>query len=397
MFKRKLNLAGLLKQQKSAFLFGPRGVGKTVLAHDYLKQIRYSESIDLLSLDAYRRYISEPGLFRLEIEEGIKQLPTNETLTVLIDEIQKLPALLDEVHYLIERHKGKIQFLLTGSSARKLKRTGGANLLAGRAWSLKLHPLSSQEIETDLRKALTTGTLPGICQEQPDSAKRSLKAYVDTYLREEIMQELLVRKIEQFVRLLDVAGQANGEPVNFTAMARDSGVSVKTAQEYFDILVDTLIAFRIDGWSYSVRKQLRQSPKYYFFDCGVLNAIRGELHTELKPGSYRYGKLYETFIVNELIRANDYLETDYRFHYWRTNSGMEVDLVLSRGPNDQPRAVEIKSNSSPDAADIKDLQAFASENTDARLFCLCPTTRKYSLGGVTILPWQKGIEVVLRD
>ena len=393
MYERKLQLAGLLKQKKSAFLFGPRGVGKTMLAQDYLSRVQHAESIDLLSLDVYRRYIAEPGLFRLEIEQRLRDIPAKDTLTVLVDEVQKLPGLLDEVHYLIERHK--VQFLLTGSSARKLKRSG-ANLLAGRAWTLKLHPLSSQELALDLRKALTIGTLPGIYQEPSLSAKRSLKAYVETYLREEVMQESLVRKIDHFIRLLDVAGQVNGEPLNFTAIARDTGVSVKTAQEYFDILVDTLIAFRIDGWSYSVRKQLRQSPKYYFFDCGVLNAVRGELRTELKPSSYRYGKLFETFIVNELIRANDYNEAGYRFHYWRTNAGMEVDLVMTRGPDDVPKAVEIKSQTSPQESDLKGLIAFASENNKANLFCLCQTPRKYALGSIQVLPWQKGIDVLLQ-
>jgi uncharacterized protein len=396
MHKRKLNLIALLRERKSAFLFGPRGVGKTMLAQDYLSRVQHTESIDLLSLDTYRRYISEPNLFRLEIEQRLQEIPEKETLTVLIDEVQKLPELLDEVHYLIERYKDKIQFLLTGSSARKLKRSG-ANLLAGRAWTLKLHPFSSQEIDPDLRKALTIGTLPGIYEENLSSAKRSLKAYVETYLREEVMQESLVRKIDRFIRLLDIAGQVNGEPTNYTAIARDSGVSVKTAQEYFDILVDTLIAFRIDGWSYSVRKQLRQSPKYYFFDCGVLNAIRGELQTELKPSSFRYGKLFETYIVNELIRANDYNESDYRFHYWRTNTGMEVDLVLTRGPNDVPKAVEIKSQSSPKEADLKGLIAFASENEKTKLYCLCQTKRKYSLGPIQVLPWQKGLDVLLQD
>ncbi len=370
-------------------------MGKTVLAQDYLTHAQHAESIDLLSLETYRRYITEPGLFRLEIEQRLRDIPEKDSLIILIDEVQKLPELLDEVHYLIERHRGQIQFLLSGSSARKLKRSG-ANLLAGRAWTLKLHPLSSQELELDLRKVLAIGTLPGIYRETLSSAKRSLKAYVETYLREEVMQESLVRKIDHFIRLLDIAGQVNGEPVNFTALARDSGVSVKTVQEYFDILVDTLIAFRIDGWSYSVRKQLRQSPKYYFFDCGVLNAIRGELQTELKPGSYRYGKLFETFIVNELIRANDYNESDYRLYYWRTNTGMEVDLVLTRSPNDAPRAVEIKSQSSPKESDLKGLIAFASENEKANLFCLCQTTRKYSLGPIQVLPWQKGIEELLK-
>ncbi len=181
MYERKLNLSTLLRQKKSAFLFGPRGVGKTLLAQDYLTHVQRAESIDLLSLDTYRRYITEPGLFRLEIEQRLREIPSKESLTVLIDEVQKLPDLLDEVHYLIESHKGQIQFLLTGSSARKLKRSD-ANLLAGRAWTLKLHPLSSQELVLDLRKALTIGTLPGIYQETNPSAKRSLKAYVETYL-----------------------------------------------------------------------------------------------------------------------------------------------------------------------------------------------------------------------
>ena len=395
MYHRKLNIFNILgKNSKSAFLFGPRGVGKTVLAQNYLSQVSFFESIDLLNLDTYRRYVSEPGLFRREIEQQRQKLSGKEKLTVLIDEVQKLPSLLDEVHYLIESSKGQIQFLLTGSSARKLKRSG-ANLLAGRAWTFKLHPLSSQELELDLHKALSVGTLPGFYQEPLSSAQRSLKAYVETYLREEIFQELLVRNISQFVRLLDMAGQSNGEPINFTSIARDSGVSPKTAQEYFSILVDTLIAFRIEGWSYSVRKQLRQSPKYYFFDCGVLNAITGELQTELKPKSYRYGKLFETFIVNELIRANDYNESGYRFYYWRTHTGMEVDLILNRNLKDFPKAIEIKSQSSPKESDLKGLISFASENPKASLFCLCQTPRAYSLGPIQVLPWREGIEQLI--
>ena len=394
MYQRKLNLADLLKHNKPAFLFGPRGVGKTVLAQGWLGQARYAASVDLLSLETCRRYVAEPGLFRLEIEQRLRDLPAAELLAVLVDEVQKMPALLDEVHYLIERYKGRAQFLLTGSSARKLKRSR-ANLLAGRAWTLKLHPLSAQEVEPDLRKALAIGTLPGFYQETFSSAGRSLKAYVETYLREEVMQELLVRKVDHFMRLLDMAGQVNGEPVNYSAIARDCGVSVKTAQEYFDILVDTLIVFRIDGWSHSVRKQLRQSPKYYFFDCGVLNAVRGELHTELRVGSYRYGKLFETFIVNELIRANDYNEMGYRFHYWRTNTGMEVDLVLTRGLQDTPVAIEIKSQAAPTESDLKGLVAFASENASARLVCLCQAAHKYSLGSIQVMPWQQGIEAVV--
>ena len=267
MYKRKLDLTQYLAKGKSTFLFGPRGVGKTVLAQSFLDSLTHGESIDLLHLDVYRRYMTGPDLFRSEIEQRLKEIPTKSRLTICIDEVQKLPELLNEVHYLIERHQKRVQFLLTGSSARKLKRSG-ANLLAGRAWTLKLHPLSLEELPLNLNKALSTGTLPGIYGETHVSARRSLKAYVETYLKEEIMQELLVRNVDNFIRLLDIAGQANGEPVNFTAIARESGVSVKTAQEYFNVLVDTLVVFRIDGWSYSPRKQLLQSPKYYFFDCG---------------------------------------------------------------------------------------------------------------------------------
>lgn len=146
-----------------------------------------------------------------------------------------------------------------------------------------------------------------------------------------------------------------------------------------------------------MRKQLRQSPKYYFFDCGVLNAVRGELQTELRVGSYRYGKLFETLVVNELIRANDYNEMGYRFHYWRTNTGMEVDLVLTRGPQDTPVAIEIKSQPSPGESDLKGLSAFASENEAAKLLCLCQTPHKYSLGAIQVMPWQQGIHALLEQ
>lgn len=164
---------------------------------------------------------------------------------------------------------------------------------------------------------------------------------MDTYLKEEIQQEALTRKVEGYVRFLDAAAQMNGAPLNFSSIARDCGVSMPTAQEFFSILVDTMIAFRVDGWSWSVRKQLRQSPKLYFFDCGVLNAVRGELATELKSGSFRYGMLFETFIVQEICRLNDYQETGFKIYYWQSNSGLEVDVILSRGPSDRPMAVEI--------------------------------------------------------
>lgn len=389
MIHRYLNLSKLLGEKRSAFLFGPRGVGKTVLSLKFVQGTLNAFLVDLLNHDLYRRYLTRPALFRYEV---LHRLQPDHTLTVFVDEIQKLPSLLDEIHSLIEQNKNSVRFLLTGSSARKLKR-GGANLLAGRAWTLKLHPLTHRECKVDLYRALQFGTLPAIYLED-DAPQRTLKAYVETYLKEEIMQEALVRKVDRFVRFLDLAGQMNGEPVNFTKISRDCGVSTKTAIDFFSILVDTLVAFRIEGWSHSVRKQLRQSPKFYLFDCGVLNAIRGELQSELREGSYRFGKLFETFIVQELIRLNDYTEADYRFSYWRTNSGLEVDLILSRGPSESPIAIEIKSKGSPMEHELHALRSFKLENKNAILYCICLSPRPYRLGDITVYPWDKAMDEI---
>ena len=391
MVNRSLNLSQLLKTNKSAFLFGPRGVGKTSLSQQFVASLPPFLEIDLLQHEFFSRYISNPGLFGKEVEA---QLKDRAVLTVFIDEVQKLPALLDEVHSLMERHKGHVRFLLTGSSARKLKR-GGANLLAGRAWSLHLHPLTHLECDIDLSRALQFGTLPAVYLE--DSVpQRTLKAYVETYLKEEIMQEALVRRVDAYVRFLDVAGQMNGEPINYTKMAMDCGVSTKTSQEHVAILVDTLIAFQVNAWTYSIRKQLRQSPKIYFFDCGVLNAIRGELGTQLKRGTYRYGKLFETFVVQELFRLNDYMETGYRFYYWRTNTGLEVDIVLSRGAAQRPIAIEIKSKEAPQGMDLHALKSFRSENKDALLYCLSDSPRSYKIGDVMVYPWREGLHRIFK-
>ncbi len=389
MVDRLLKLLKILGNNNSTFLFGPRGVGKTLLSKEFIRHSQPSFEIDLLESDSYIRYLSSPSLFRKEVENKIKE---GQILTVFVDEVQKVPRLLDEIHLLIEKYKGLVRFLLTGSSARKLKR-GGANLLAGRAWTLKLHPLTHREYDIDLNRAMKFGTLPAVYL-NIDQPERTLKAYVETYLKEELMQEAIVRRIEGFIKFLDVAGQMNGEPVNFTKVSRECNVSPKTAMDYFSILVDTLIAFRIEAWTSSARKQLRHSPKFYFFDCGVLNATRGELKTELKESSYRYGKLFETFIITELIRLNDYYESDYKFYYWRTNTGMEVDIILSRGVNEKPIAIEIKSKSAPGNEDCRGLVSFSSENPSARLICICTSPHSYQLGNIEVLPWKEAMETV---
>ncbi len=390
MTPRLLNLLKLLGNKQSAFLFGPRGVGKTTLAEAYLKKVGPSLTINLLHDDEFSRYLINPSLLRAETNAAIKKYGK---VTVFIDEVQKLPALLDEVHDLIE--KNKINFILTGSSSRKLKR-GGANLLGGRAWTLSLHPLTHHEYELDLNRVLQTGTLPKIYFEDPNP-ERTLKAYVGTYLKEEIQQESQIRNLQGFSRFLEIAAQMNGEPINFTSIGREVGVSGKTVQEYFSILVDTLIVFRIDGWSRSIRKQTLQSPKYYFFDCGVLNALCGELRTELRPSSFRFGKLFETWVVLEIIRLSQYADLDYRLHYWKTNTGLEVDLIIHRGSSRPLVAIEIKSSQNPKSNDLRSLKSFLSEYPNAKPFIFCLTPRPYEMDGIPILPWQEGIKLLLES
>ncbi len=392
MVKRQLDLNRLLPLGRSTFLFGARGTGKTKSARLFLKKAGASWSINLLDSDTFRRYILRPSLLRQEINVRLKK---HKHLTVFIDEIQKCPLLLDEVHSLIEDHKGRLRFLLTGSSARKLKR-GGANLLAGRAWTFHLHPLTYKELDLQEERILRYGTLPGICLDDP-YPDRTLRAYVDIYLREEIFQEALVRQVEGFMRFMDVIAQMNGEPLNFAALARESGTALTTVQDYVSILEDTLVAHRIPGWSKSVRKQLLKSPKVYFFDCGVLNALQGNLSDDIRESSFRFGRLFETRVIQEIIRQNDYLEKGYRLHYWRSNTGIEVDIILSRGPAYRPWAVEIKSSIAPLEKDLTGLRSFAAENPHARLLCLCRSPQPFHLGNIDVLPWQDGIDLMMAE
>lgn len=390
MTTRFLNIRELLDKSQSFFLFGPRGTGKSSLLAESTKGMAHVMRIDLLAVDIYRRYLENPSHIRSEIESLISKRkgPAEAPLVIILDEVQKVPALLDEVHKLIETYKKRVVFALTGSSARKLKR-GGANLLAGRAWLRYLHPFSFVELDIDLNRSLQFGSLPGIYLS--DSPEEMLRSYVDTYLKEEVLQEALIRRVENFSRFLDLAGQLNGEPINFSKAARQCGVSVKTLQEYFQILEDTLLVRRISGWSSSVKKQLMQAPKFYFFDCGVLNAINGELRTEVKPSTFRYGRLFECNVVQEIVRANDYAETNYRISYWRTSKGEEVDIVLSNNATRPLWGVEIKSNAKPNADDLTSLTSFLAENTAAKGVCLCTTPRAYRVGSIDVVPWREGI------
>jgi uncharacterized protein len=388
MYGRALNLDRILGKKNSVLLLGARGVGKTLLAKAFVKTRADALCIDLLQFDAYSRYLKDPSYLRLEIESALLKRSAKAPFLVFIDEIQRVPELLNEIHGLIESHKGRLQFLLTGSSARKLKRSG-ANLLAGRALGARLHPLSSLEVELPLAEVLRFGSLPGIAldQEMPELA---LRTYVETYLKEEIMQEALVRKVQAFARFLEIAGQYHGDVVNGAEIAKAAGVSTPTVLEYFQVLEDTLLLHRLPGWNESVRKQLRTTPKMYLFDNGVANALRGELSVPLSSRTGRFGKLFEAWIVQEAFRYNDYLGLELSFSYWRTNSDMEVDLIVSRA-REPLAAIEIKSTDAPAKKDIRGLKAFAEDYPQCRRLVFCTAPRSFAFEGAFVLPWREGL------
>ncbi len=384
MISRELPLGARLDQGFSVLLLGPRGVGKTNLARHTLSHRQAVLAIDLLAPESYERYLRDLSQFERDVLGRAPKL-------VFVDEIQKLPELLDLIHRLYE--KNRMQFLLTGSSARKLRR-GGANLLAGRLLGMRLHPLTCRELALPEGQTLQFGSLPGVMLDNP-APDATLRAYVHLYLKEEILEEALVRKAAAFSRFLELAGQYHGEPVNAARIGRMAGVSAHTVQEYFQILEDTLMVYRLPGWSASASKQLRTAPKFLFFDNGVANALRGELRVESSPRTSRFGKLFESRVIQEVFWLNDYRELDLKLSYWQSNTGLEVDLVASRGAGPPLAAFEIKSDTAPGQPDWKGLTSFRSEYPEVACYCLCRTPHPYRAGdGVEVLPWTEGLGVL---
>ena len=385
MFDRLLNIP----TTKSFFLFGARGTGKTsLLATAFPPEVnRY---INLLEADVFDSYLLDPQ----QLARELNALPESSPRTVVIDEIQKLPKLLDVVHSLIEeskRNNRPLRFAMTGSSARKLKR-GSANLLAGRALVCHLFPLTHRELaeDFDLRTALEWGSLPEVWTDTENRAG-ILRAYAQTYLKEEVWDEHVVRRLEPFRRFLDVAAQSNGQIVNYSAIARDVGADTATVQEYFHILEDTLIGTLLEPFHESVRKRQRTNPKFYFFDCGVQRSLSNTLNVALVPQTYAFGRAFEHFLICEIFRLSSYLANDFRLSYLRSGSGAEVDLVIER-PGLPTVLVEIKSTTKVSEADIRSLQRFQKdfEHTEAFCFSLDPAPQKF--GNVTALPWSQGLQ-----
>jgi len=383
MLNRTINLP----KTHSFFLFGARGTGKTsLLRSQFLESVLY---IDLLNLETEARYQADPESLYKDLVRR-----TFEYKTVIIDEIQKVPKLLDVVHRRIE--ETKVQFILTGSSARKLK-NGAANLLAGRAFVFHLFPLTIAEIGANhsLLDALQYGTLPRVVTfDDPLEKKRFLKAYGLTYLKEEVWGEQLIRKMEPFRKFLPIAAQTHGQVVNYSKIARDVGVDNITVQNYFSILEDTLIGFLLPAYSGSVRKQFRSAPKFYLFDNGVKRALEGIVDFPLTHGSFEYGNLFEQLVIVEIIRRLAYAETEFGYSYISTQGGAEVDLVISRGKK-VTVLIEIKSSTKIDSSDLRHLISFKDSFKDAISFCLYGGEVESEESGVEILPWSSGIDKVI--
>lgn len=364
MYKRTLNLIHLLKN-RSYFLFGPRGTGKSTLIE---KTLPNAKIYDLLDAHEFQRLLREPALISQE---------TKPDTIVVIDEIQKLPQLLDEVHRLISKRKQT--FLLTGSSARKLRR-GGANLLAGRAFQAELFPLTHKEIpDFDLLTYLNTTGLPefyGHLQTQ-----EYLYAYVGTYLQEEIKAEALTRNLSGFIRFLEVVALCNGEEINYANIASDTGVGARTLEAYFGILNDTLIGFAITPFLATTKRKAITRSKYFLFDIGVVNSLSKRGYVELK--SELFGRLFEHFIALELRAFLSYNRIQMPLQYWRSTSHFEVDFIIGN-----KIAIEVKGSDLITDKHLKGVRALKEEGLieEYIVVSLDPNVRITS-DGIHILPW----------
>lgn len=378
MFDRILQLSN----NNSFLLFGARNTGKTTL----LRNVFADKAlwIDLLDPEQEARFARHPN----DLKAMVMAMPSDQK-HVVIDEIQKIPKLLDVVHGLIESTDK--QFVMSGSSARQLKR-GGANLLAGRAFVYHLFPLTFGELADtfDLSTVLTWGSLPKIFSLTDHERKLFLQAYANTYLKEEIWAEQFVKKLDPFRRFLEVAAQANGKVVNMANIARDVGVDDKTIGSYFSILEDTMIGFFLEPFRHSFRKRLSQKPKFYFFDVGVVRALSGQLTLPMQSGTFTFGDLFEHFIILECMKLSNYYELDYRFSYVRTKDDAEIDLVVER-PGKPILLIEIKSSEQLSPQHLQTMNNLLKDFGACEAICLSRDADMKRYGQVAVYPWQEGI------
>lgn len=379
-FKRLLKLP----KHRHLLLFGARNTGKSTLIRQTFEPQK-TFWIDLLNFNDEERYTRDPSLLKAEVlalDPNIQH--------VVIDEVQKVPKLLDVVHQLIE--STHLHFILTGSSARKL-RYGGANLLAGRAFVYHLYPFTSLELGQafNLDNALRWGTLPTIHTLHHDDEKmRFLQAYGQTYLKEEIWMEQFVRKLDPFRKFLEASAQSNGKIINFHNIAQDVGIDDKTVKQYYSILEDTLIGFFLESYQHSFRKRLGQKPKFYYFDTGVARSLCRLSSVPLSPSTSAYGEAFEHFIVLECIRLAHYFFPEFRFSYLKTKDDAEVDLVVER-PGEKVLFIEIKSTNQVRESDLTTLMRLAREHGDCEAVCFSQDKLARTYPPITIYPWQSGL------
>jgi uncharacterized protein len=379
------------KPERSFFLLGPRQTGKST----WIKSLHLENQwmVNLLKNDTFFRYIRNPAVFRLEAQEKIN----NGCEWIIIDEVQRIPDLLNDVHLMLE--SSNVKFILSGSSARKLKQKE-ANMLGGRALKRHLHPFTVKEINSahgatiDLDTMLVWGTLPPLHGLNSRDASETLKAYVEVYLREEIQQEALVRNLGGYARFLDLTAAYCGEIVNFTSIGKEAGLPTRTVQSYYEILEDTLIALRLPAWRKSPTKRLLSHPKMYLFDNGVTNFLCHRLRKTVDPTLK--GRLFEQFMVQETNRILDYSGIDYQLYYWRTNHGAEVDLLI-RIDGSLSLAVEFKSKSRISRGDTSGIASFHEDNPEVPCFIVSLVPEPYALDYIHVMNWQQYLEKISGD
>ena len=370
MYFRKQELID--SQNESLFLWGARQTGKSTLLKTLFPDALW---FDLLLSDVYERLLRNPSLLRETIAAG-------QSKVMIIDEIQRIPELLNEVHWIITHLP--VRVIMSGSSPRKIIRSN-TNLLGGRALRYELYPFTSEEIPNfDLLKALNNGLLPR--HYLSSSPKKMISAYVGNYLRDEIAGEAKIRNVANFSRFLESAAFSNGEMVNYANIASDCGVSAVTVKEYFQILEDTLVGRFLPSYQKKPKRRVITAPKFYFFDIGIVNYLlkRGRIDF----GGELFGNAFEHFIYNELYAHSSYSGKDYPIYYWRTASQIEIDFVL--GNHDV--AIEVKATNNVQSRHLKGLKSFSEEYTVTQLVLVCNEPLPRISEGVRILPWKVFLE-----
>ncbi len=373
----------LRRGHKSVLLLGPRQTGKSTLAGRLAPDL----TIDLAHEATYLEFARNPH----ELEERLAALRTPPPLVILVDEVQRLPSLLNTIQTLLDRPRNKVRFVLTGSSARKLRR-GNANLLPGRIHTYQLGPLVASELDyaIDTQAALGEGTLPGVyLDDDRDAARKTLRSYAATYLKEEVQAEALTRNLEGFARFLHVAGAWSGTFLDVAKMSAAAQVPRQTTVRYFEILEDCLIAQRCEPFARSTRPRLVQHPRYFFFDVGVLNGLLGNF----QASADRIGSLFEHLVYSQIVHSAAAADRDVRVSTFRTEHGAEVDFVVEL--DGVVHAIEVKASRTIAAADTRGLARFADYHGKRHhpwVFYL--GSQPKVVGTARVVPWQQGLKEI---